>query len=99
MINLAAGFVFAVSLVCPSVLFLTIYIAEGTDGDGAIIIRIFVRCSFRGNVEFTMVFSVFHILGDPFGFYFIAISTFYMSPFNIKAIFRIFFEPEGVTSA
>ena len=58
-INLAAGFVFAVSLVCPSVLFLTIYIAERTDGDGAIIIRIFVRCSFRGNVEFTMFFSFF----------------------------------------
>lgn len=91
MINLAAGFVFAVGPVCSSVLFSAINIAERTDGNRTIIIRIFISCILRRYVEFTMVFSVFHILGDPFGFYFIAISTFYMSPFNIKTVFRIFF--------
>lgn len=91
MINLAAGFVFAVGPVCSSVLFSAINIAERMDGNRTIIIRIFISCILRRYVEFTMVFSVFHILGDPFGFYFIAISTFYMSPFNIKTVFRIFF--------
>lgn len=99
MINLTAGFVFAVGLVCSSVLFSAINIAERTDGNRTIIIYIFVGCILRRYMEFTMVFSVFHIFGDSFGFYFIAISTFYLSPFNIKTIFRFFFEPEGVTSA
>ena len=38
-----------------------------------------------------MFFSFFHRFGNPFGFYFIAICTLYLRPFNIKTVFRIFF--------